>query len=174
MSRLVPVWDVCVRLGHWLLAGAVILAYVTQEGPAKVHDRAGYVALAIVAFRLIWGFVGSRHARFHDFVFGIRDTAAYARQVVAGKEPHYLGHNPLGGWMVLALLFCVGGAGVTGWLYTTDHFWGDELVETIHSVFGHLVVILAALHVAGVIFTSFRQRENLVAAMVHGKKRAPD
>src|SRR5207344_1558354 len=98
-------------------------------------------------------------------------TLGYLRQVLSGRAPRYIGHNPLGGWMIVALLACIAGLSLTGWLYTTDRFWGDETVETVHRLLAWGMLGLITLHVAGVVFTSLRHRENLVAAMFSGRKR---
>ena len=171
----VPVWDRVIRTLHWALVVSVALAGVSlidSLGVAALHRPAGYAALAIVALRVLWGVAGSANARFTQFVRGPRPTLHYLRLLIARREPHLLGHNPLGAWMVLALLLCVAGLGLTGWLYTTDWFWGSERVEDLHRALAWALLGLIVLHVAGVIFTSVRQRENLIAAMFSGRKRA--
>ena len=102
-----------------------------------------------------------------------RVTAAYVRAVLAHREPRYLGHNPLGAWMALALMACVIGLALTGWLYTTDRYFGNETVEAVHLWLAWTLLALAVMHIGGVIFTSIRHRENLVAAMFSGEKSAP-
>jgi cytochrome b len=170
----VPVWDRPVRLLHWLLAAAVAAAWLTTLGLSGFHRATGYVAAAVVVARIAWGFAGSRHARFRAFVRGPAATAAYAARLRAGREQRYLGHNPLGAWMVIALLACVAALGLTGWLYTsTDYFFGEPWLESLHAVLAWLLLGLIALHLAGVAFTSRRHRENLVRAMVDGAKPAP-
>lgn len=169
----VPVWDPLIRIGHWALVASMVLGWATTFIWFDAHQPVGWVAAAVVAVRLAWGFAGPRHARFAGFVRGPRATWRYARAAIAGREPRHLGHNPLGGWMVLALLAVVLGLALTGWLYTTDRFWGDATVERVHVALAWAMVVMAALHVAGVVLESVRQRENLVAAMVHGRKRAP-
>src|ERR1700716_2420961 len=154
------------------MVASVTGAWLVSEG--AVHDRAGYILLALVALRIVWGFVGPPHARFADFIRSHRSTLLYARLVIAGREPRYMGHNPLGGWMIVALLATALAAAISGWVYTTDAFWGVAWVERAHVFFAELLLVLAALHVAGVAFTSIRHRENLVAGMLHGKKRATD
>ncbi len=168
----VPVWDPLVRIGHWALVLAVATTWLSHEGPAVLHDNAGYLALAIVLVRVLWGFSGPPRARFSDFVRGPRATLAYARALLAGSEPRFLGHNPLGAWMILALLSTVAVTGVSGWLLTTDTYWGSEPVEAAHEAAADLLLVLIALHVAGVILASLRHRENLVLAMITGRKRA--
>ncbi|MEO8526380.1 MAG: cytochrome b/b6 domain-containing protein [Caldimonas sp.] len=165
------VWDPAVRVLHWALAASFALGWATTEWLGGWHQPVGYAALAIVAARIVWGFTGPRYARFAQFVRGPRATFDYARRWLAGREARFLGHNPLGACMVLALFACVGGLALTGWLYTTDRFWGDETVERIHVALAWTMLALVVLHVAGVALASFRHRENLVAAMLTGTKR---
>lgn len=167
----VEVWDRVVRVLHWSLAASVLAAWATHEA-GVVHEWIGYAALAFAALRVVWGFVGPGHARFASFVRGPSETLDYAARLLARREPRYVGHNPLGGWMIVALLLATIAASASGWVYTLDAFWGDETFEEIHEAFGNAILALVALHVAGVVFTSRRHRENLVAAMLHGRKRA--
>lgn len=169
----VPVWSWAVRLGHLGLAGSVITALVLHEGGA-LHEAAGYLAGTVVAWRLWLGWrTRDPYARFAAFVRPPAATWAYAQALRARREPHHLGHNPLGGWMIVALLACAGVAAGSGAHYTTDRFWGDPLVYGVHQVSGWGMAVLAAAHLAGVVFTSWRQRENLVRAMLTGRKRRP-
>jgi cytochrome b len=169
---MVKVWDPLVRLGHWALVAGIAVAWLTREGARGLHEQIGYVVLAIVAVRLLWGFSGTQYARFAQFVRSPATTWAYARQVLADREPRHLGHNPLGGWMTVVLLAMIALVALSGWLYTTDAFWGVKWVADLHQALSDLLLIFIAVHVAGVLFTSYRQRENLVAAMLHGRKRA--
>ena len=171
-SRLVSVWDLAVRVLHWSLVLTVAAAWLTRHSPGRWHEWLGYATLAIVMARVTWGFRGSRYARFADFVRPLSVTAAYGRDVVAGREARFIGHNPLGGWMVLALLTMVALVGFTGWLYTTDRFWGIAWVEDLHKALSDVLFAFVALHILGVLFTSRRHREDLVAAMLHGRKRS--
>jgi cytochrome b len=174
MTEPLRVWDRAVRALHWVLVGAVALSALGLVALFGVHQPAGYVALAAVVLRIVWGVRGSHYARFAQFVRGPRAAWRYARAVAGRREPRHLGHNPLGAWMVLALMACVAGLALTGWLYTTDAYWGDETVEAVHLALAWGLLGLVVVHVAGVIFTSLRHRENLVASMVHGDKRAPE
>jgi cytochrome b len=167
------VWSLPVRLLHWVLAASVIGAFLTHEGAGRLHDAFGYVALAAAVLRIGLGLAARDHAAFGDFLRGPRATLAYARTVLARREPRFIGHNPLGGWMVMLLLALALLCGASGWLYTTETFWGVAWVERLHSITGHAFVVLVPIHVAGVIHASRRHRENLVAAMLHGRKRAP-
>ena len=112
-------------------------------------------------------------ALFAQFVRSPSATLAHARLAVAGREPRHIGHNPLGGWMIVALLVATALAAGSGWLYVTDAYWGDEHVENLHQALAIALLALAALHVLGVVAASLRHRENLVASMFHGRKRAP-
>jgi cytochrome b len=168
----IRVWDALVRLGHWALVIAVVLAWLTRHGGGARHEYLGYLSLGVVALRVLWGWRGSRHARFADFLQGPGRTLEYARQMLRGQEPRYLGHNPLGGWMTVALLCTVALVGASGWLYTTDRFWGVAWVESVHRRATNVLLGLAALHVAGVLYASARHRENLIGAMFHGRRRS--
>ena len=172
-SRGVKVWDPLVRAGHWALALSIFAAWLTRHGAGTWHEWIGYGSLALVAWRLVYGCFGSAHARFAGFVRGPAATLDYARLLRRGNEPRYVGHNPLGGWMVIALLATAALAGISGWLYTTDAWWGDARMESIHEWLANSLLVLVAFHVTGVIVTSIRHGENLVASMLHGKKRPP-
>ncbi len=171
---MVPVWDLAVRVLHWSLVLTVAAAWLTRHSPGTWHEWLGYAALAIVAARTIWGFAGSGNARFADFVRSPAATAAYARDVFAGHEARFIGHNPLGGWMVVALLALVALVGASGWMYTTDRFWGVPWVEELHETLSDILFAFVGLHIAGVVFSSVRHRENLAASMLHGRKRERD
>lgn len=165
------VWDPLVRVGHWMLVASILVSWLGTVVLAGVHQPAGYLALGIVALRVVWGLIGSGYARFAQFVRGPRATLRYAVQVLQRREPRCIGHNPLGAWMVLALLGCVLGLGLTGWLYTTDLFWGDANVEAVHVGLAWTLLVLVCLHVAGVFYTGWRHHESLVRAMFSGRKR---
>lgn len=167
---LVKVWGRTVRVLHWVLALSVAIAWLSTWRFGDLHQPAGYVALAVVLLRGVWGCVGGRYARFGQFVRSPRATLAYLHELTQRREARYIGHNPLGGWMILALMVCVSGLGLTGWLYTTDRFWGDAFIGELHHVLAWMLLGMIALHVTGVIFTSIRHRENLPRAMVDGFK----
>jgi cytochrome b len=155
---------------HWTLAASTIAAFATHEGGSMWHHWFGYVSLGTAALRLVFGFTAQGYWRFDQFVLGARQTLAYAKALLARRETRYLGHNPLGAWMVLALLTNAIVCGVTGWLFTTDMFWGYAWLETLHGVSGELFIPLLVLHLAGVAYTSWRHKESLIEAMLHGRK----
>jgi cytochrome b len=165
-----PVWDRLVRLIHWTLIVAIVVAWLTRHGGGRWHEVAGYLAVTLVVVRIAWGWLGSRYARFSQFVRSPTATLRYAQAVAQHREPRYLGHNPLGAWMIVALIVTIIAVCFTGWLYTTDTYWGVEWVERWHDFLADALLVLVSLHVAGVIFSSTRHRENLVAAMFTGRK----
>lgn len=174
----VRVWDAGVRLLHWTLAAAIVTAWVSGHWPPPyfdaVHHTAGHVAGAAVLLRLAWGLVGGRHARVARFVRSPRAVLAYVRALRSGHEPRYIGHNPLGAWMVLLLWAVALALAGSGWLYTTDAFWGEAWLSDLHAAFAWAIAALLLGHLGGVVVTGWRHRENLVAAMISGRKRAPE
>jgi cytochrome b len=167
------VWSASLRLLHWTLALSMMLSFATSEvGKAfqTAHEWTGYVALAAASLRVLLGFAGGGYWRFSQFVRGVPATLAYVRSVLHNTEPRYLGHNPLGGWMMLVLLADAIATGLTGWLFTTDLFWGAKWLEELHEALGDALMPLLLLHVGGALFSSWRHRENLIASMLHGRK----
>jgi cytochrome b len=170
----VKVWDPFVRVFHWSLAGLFFLAYATGDESENVHIAAGYAIAGLLALRIVWGFVGSRHARFNDFVRSPGTVLAYLRDVMLLRAPRYVGHNPAGGAMVVALIAMLSGTCITGYMMTTAAYWGSQVLEEVHEAFANLSIGLVAFHVLGVLVASVEHRENLVRAMVTGRKRAND
>lgn len=182
------VWDLPVRLFHWTLAAAFIGAYATNKlgvSYFKYHLWCGYIVIILVFFRIVWGFAGTRYARFVNFVRGPIKTLHYARNIVRHKPRFYAGHNPLGAWMVLILLAGLGVQAVIG-LFGNDEIYnfgplygyaGKDLSLTLTSLHRHLFYWIfgaVALHVAAVAAHGIFGRENLVKAMFTGKKSSPD
>ena len=168
----VKVWDLFVRVFHWSLVALFVIAYATGDEVERVHIAAGYAIAGLIVLRVAWGVLGPCHARFSTFVRTPREVFAYLRDAVLLKAPRYLGHNPAGGAMILALLSMLIGTCVTGYMMTTDAYWGSKWLEHVHEVLANLTVVLIALHVLGVLFASFEHRENLVKSMITGRKRA--
>ncbi len=165
----VPVWDLPTRIFHWALALCVGVALiVTPEGGSGfiVHAIAGYLALLLVVFRLPWGFLGSRRSRFADFLYPLNKVIDFALQHLRFKVTRYVGHNPVGGWMVVVLLVFVAGASVTGLL---GGFW-----RGLHALFGNLLILLIVLHLFGVVVDTLLARDNIVWAMITGRKRVDE
>jgi len=169
----VRVWDPFVRVFHWSVAALFLVAYASGEGIAWLHLAAGYALAGLVALRAAWGFVGPRHARFFDFVHGPRAVRAYLADMLRLNARRHIGHNPAGGAMVVALLAMLSAIALTGHLMTTDALWGAKWIETLHKSLVHATFGLIALHVVGVLFASIEHGENLIRAMIDGRKRAP-
>jgi cytochrome b len=167
----IKVWDPFVRIFHWSLVALFATAYVTGDEIEQVHFAAGYAIAGLLALRILWGFVGPAHARFSSFVRSPRDVLVYLRDVALIRAPRYLGHNPAGGLMIIALMATLIGTCLTGVMMTTDAFWGAKWVEEVHQALANVTLGLIALHVIGVLVASFEHRENLVKAMVTGMKR---
>lgn len=169
----IRVWDPFVRIYHWLQASLIAVSWLTSDSLKTVHKASGYTIAMLLVARVIWGFVGPQHARFSDFLRGPRAVREYLMQMVEGREARFVGHNPAGGAMVIALMGIVSVAAFTGWLQTTDAFWGSDLMESLHGAMANLILVLVGLHVAGVVLASVRHGENLVSAMLDGRKAPP-
>jgi cytochrome b len=167
----VRVWDRFVRVFHWSLATLFTIAFLTGDEIENVHLAAGYTIAFLIALRVVWGFIGPKHARFADFVRSPREVLSYLGDMARFRARRTLGHNPAGGAMVVALLVMLAGTAVTGHMMTMDAYWGAEWVEETHEVFAHLTLGLVVFHVLGVLLASFEHGENLVAAMFTGRKR---
>lgn len=167
-----PVWDPLVRILHWSLVAGVATAWLTSDAGRAIHVVAGYAVAATVALRIVWGFVGSRRARFASFVRTPRAVMAYGLQASRRREPRYVGHNPLGACMIVLLLCVLVAISISGWLMTSDAFFGSEALEDVHNGLAYALLGLVAVHVAGALVTGRAHRENLVRAMLTGRKRA--
>jgi cytochrome b len=179
----IRVWDPLVRAGHWMLVAAFFTAWLSEDLLA-LHVWAGYAVLAVVAVRVAWGFVGTRHARFSDFVRAPSTVWRNLRDIALFRPEHYLGHSPAGGAMVVALLLGLAATGVTGlMLYGAAEGAGpfagavrgvsEHWLEEAHELFADVTLGLVVLHVAGVALASFTHRENLVRSMLDGRKKLP-
>ena len=166
----VRVWDIAVRLFHWSMVLAFGFAYISADLWGKLHEYSGYVIMGLIGFRIIWGLIGTTHARFTNFIFKPATVIAYIRDIRAGTAKRYIGHNPAGGAMVVALLVALATITATGFAMTTNAYWGVEWVEDLHEFAANGTVLLIALHVGGVILASLQHKENLVKAMITGKK----
>ena len=175
MSERVLVWDVPTRMFHWLLVLSFVGAFLTAESERyrDVHVMLGYTLLGLLAFRLLWGFFGTRYAQFRSFLFKPSELAAYLSSLVKGRAAHYVGHNPAGSvaiWLLLALGIA---SAVTGVLLFQDI--GGDVLEELHEGLSFAMLAVVAVHVAGVVVSGIMHGENLVRAMITGLKEArPD
>ena len=165
-----PVWDRFVRVFHWTLVGCVLLNFfVLEEGEAP-HEWTGYLAAALVIARMVWGFIGSRHARFSDFFPTPGRLTVHLRAMRAGRPEHHWGHNPLGALMMLLLMALVLALGITGWLQGTDAYFGESWLQELHEWLANVLMASAGLHAAAAIVMGRLERTRLVKAMVTGVK----
>lgn len=194
-NGLIKVWDPLVRAGHWVLVAAFFTAYFTEDDLLSVHVWAGYIVGAVVFVRVVWGFVGTIHARFRDFLYGPRAALRYFGNLLRGSGQRYLGHSPAGGIMVVLLLLGLAAATWSGLMvYAYDQQAGplasfvvsqdalssgefealEEYWEETHEVAVNVTLLLVILHIGGVLLASFVHKENLVRAMFTGRKRRLD
>ncbi|WP_352673047.1 cytochrome b/b6 domain-containing protein [Mesorhizobium australicum] len=169
--EMVRVWDRVVRSFHWTLVLSFVTAWLTSHSSENIHHWAGYAAAGLVAMRLVWGVLGTPYSRFSQFVRHPATVLRYLLALLSGREARYIGHNPAGGAMVVVLLAAMALTALTGWLMTTDTYFGVAWVETAHSLSAHGLLVLVLFHIGGVALASFRHRENLVRAMIAGRKR---
>ncbi len=164
------VWDLPTRIFHWLLAGSFAVAFITAEAEPwrALHVLSGYTAIGLVVFRLLWGVLGTRYARFSGFSFAPSKVAAYLKSLLAFRPQHYAGHNPAGSWAVIALLALIAASGATGWAVFNEV--GPEWLEVLHEGLANAALALVVVHVLAVIASSWLHRENLVRAMIDGRK----
>lgn len=168
--RKILVWDFPTRAFHWLLALSFAGAFLTADSERyrDVHVTLGYTMLGLVAFRLVWGLIGTRYARFRSFAFGPRSVLTYLKSLLTRSPQHYLGHNPAGSWAIYALLALIVLAGASGWATYED--LGGHWMEEVHEAFSNLLLAFVAVHIAGVAVSSLVHGENLVRSMVTGYK----
>ena len=164
------VWDLPTRAFHWLLAASFAGAYLTSESERlrDVHMLLGYSAAGLVTFRVLWGLVGTRYARFTSFPLSPRAAIDYLKSLLALSPRHYVGHNPAGSWAILGMLALIAGTALTGWANALEI--GPNWVEDVHEAFGNATLALVVVHIGAVIVSSLLHRENLPRAMVTGYK----
>lgn len=187
-SSQIRVWDPLVRFFHWSLVTAFIVAFITEDDFLIIHSWAGYLVLALISIRFIWGFIGTRYARFSDFVYSRENIIKFLKDTFQLKAKRYIGHNPAGGAMVIMLLLSLLATTITGvlligaeehigpvahWFSTTEGqtggFWSEAL-EEVHEFFANFTLLLVLIHVVGVVVESLIHKENLVSAMLTGFK----
>ncbi|UOO89300.1 cytochrome b/b6 domain-containing protein [Vitreoscilla massiliensis] len=172
MTQKVMVWDVFVRVFHWALVGLIAAnLFFTAKGET-VHEYVGYSAVALVVLRIVWGFVGSKYARFSDFFPTPKRIKAHLCALVKREKEDYLGHNALGALMIFALIAVILGLGFSGWAQTIDSpYYMEDWPENVHETLVTVLQILVALHVLAVIVMSIITKSDLVGAMFTGRKK---
>lgn len=188
MASRIPLWDAPVRLFHWALAALVVFSYATGKiggSWLEWHMRSGYAILALLAFRMAWGIVGSETARFTSFLRGPRATLVYARGLVMRRAPTVFGHTPTGGWMIVAMLAILAVQAGSG-LFVDDEIAAQgplaakvsnafvARMSALHSYNQWLIVAAVALHVAAIAFYQGYLKADLIGPMIHGRAEARD
>ncbi len=178
---MIKVWDLPLRIFHWLLVAGFFTAYLTEDELLDVHVWAGYLVFGLLIFRLLWGFAGNQYARFSSFLCSPKRSFNYIKDLIAFKARRYLGHNPAGAIMIVLLLVSLLMTSLTGFaVYGADQGAGplagigpnhEELWEEMHEFFANFTLVLVAVHVLGVAVESYIHRESLVKAMLHGYKK---
>ncbi len=195
----VSVWDIAVRVFHWSLVLFFTVSYITAEFDESLHVITGYIVLALVIFRLVWGLIGTHYARFGQFLYRFSRVKRYLQSLMRAEPEHYYGHNPAGGWAVVFMLVMLLLISYTGMeieaaegegllaqstvsLVTAAHASDDEhedeyenadheFWEEIHEVLVNIMLAFIVFHIAAVLFSSGLHEENLVRAMITGKKK---
>lgn len=164
------VWDAPVRVFHWLMVLSFAGAYLTGEMDEwrLLHVTLGYTMAGLVGFRIVWGLAGTRYARFANFVRAPASVLHYFRTLARGQPEHYVGHNPAGAVTILAFLFLTLVVAGSGW--ATEQAFGGDAMEEVHELAANLMLAIVGIHVAGVIVSSRVHRENLIGAMISGRK----
>lgn len=166
------VWDAPVRAFHWLLVISFVGAYLSAESETwrLLHVTLGYTMGGLIGFRLVWGVLGTRYARFGSFVRGPSAVRSYVKGLVAGRPAHFIGHNPAGALAIVLLLLL--GAAIVASGYAVYNEIGGELLGELHEVVGNAMLVVVGVHMVGVAAASYLHRENLPRAMVTGFKQA--
>lgn len=183
-SSQIKVWDPLVRFFHWALVSAFTIAYITEEDFLTIHSWAGYLILLLLCIRFVWGFIGTRYARFSDFVYRPENIIQFLKDTLRLSAKRYLGHNPAGGAMVFLLMFSLlitttsgvillgaeeQAGPVAHWFSQPGSKWAD-ILEEAHEFFANFTLFLVLVHVVGVLVESLIHKENLVSAMMTGFK----
>ena len=183
ITATVKAWDPLVRVFHWSLVFFFVVAFATEDDWMSLHVQAGYAVTLLIGFRLIWGLVGTRTARFMSFVKSPAAVLRHLKSMLILRPAHYLGHNPVAAWMVVALLASLALTCFTGLVMIASEGQGPlagtlfagisgEAMEEVHEFFVNFSLLLVLLHVGGVVVSSLLEGENLVRAMITGRKRA--
>lgn len=201
MNSEIRIWDILVRLFHWGLVITFSIAYISGEEESAIHIYSGYSVLGLISFRVIWGLIGTKYARFTNFIYNKSAVIKYLKSLLTGKPEYYAGHNPAAGWMVIALLLSLFLTTLSGLqLYAVEEGLGPfannlpeiqlistayadnnedngkggfwgEFWEFIHEAFANFTLLLVLIHISGVLLSSLLHRENMIKAMITGNKK---
>ncbi len=180
----IKVWDIVVRLFHWSLATAFFVCFLTEDN-SGLHIYSGYLIVLLILFRILWGFIGSKHARFRDFIVTPKVALNYLKEITKNTNSRFLGHNPAGAVMIVVLITavfitCVTGvilygaedhAGPLAFLFAGEYTNLEDTLEELHEFFSNFSLALIVLHIFGVIIAGKQHNENLIKSMIHGYKK---
>jgi cytochrome b len=166
---MVEVWDLPLRIFHWALAASVLIAWFSANILDTVHEIAGYTVIVLIAFRIVWGFTGTRYSRFQNSVQSPRTVLRHLWQFAHGQSGRYLGLNPAGAAMSYALLVLLAVSTVSGWMQLTERFFGVDWVEKLHTYSSILVLFQAVVQVLGVLLMCALQKDILVGVFITGQ-----
>jgi cytochrome b len=177
----IKVWDIFVRLFHWLLVASFAISWFTQEQQYENHLWAGYTVLTLICLRTVWGFVGSTYARFKNFIPTPKVLINYVHSIITKRSPRYIGHNPAGGIMIVLMLLTLltitssgialdGAENWSGPLAEFNLYHYTDQIKSLHIMSTNVLLALIVLHLLGVLHSSISHRENLVKAMISGHK----
>lgn len=170
------VWDLPVRLFHWLLVaglfGAVVIVYGFGDHSPQFpyHALFGLTIVLMVVLRIIWGIAGTRYAKFSSFLYGPGKVIGYLKDVFTNGSTSYTGHNPGSSWAIFVMLICILMLGITGFRMGQ----GFEEVKKFHEFFATLLLVTVGAHILGIIIHTIRKKENITASMIHGKKEVEE
>lgn len=175
------VWDILMRIFHWSLVVFFTFSYLTGDDAETLHIWSGYTLIGLLAFRIVWGFIGPTYARFANFVRSPVVVIRYLQSMRAGRAKRYIGHNPVGAMMIVLLLLGLAFMGFTGLLLAGYDGYGPLMntalmnlphgvVQELHEAVANLMVIAVLMHIAGVVLSSRLHKENLPKAMLTGRK----
>lgn len=178
----IKVWDPLVRIFHWSLVLTFFLAFITEDDWINLHVAAGYAVAMLVGFRIVWGIIGTPYARFSQFLKSPSQVFIYVKKMLTFDVPHYIGHNPAAAAMIFSLIVSIIMVSVSGMVIIAAEGQGPlagtlfaavnaEWMEEVHEFFANFTMLLVIFHVLGVVFSSFLENENLVRAMVTGRKK---
>lgn len=174
-SSVIILWDPLVRIFHWSLAGIFVANYWVNETGEDWHKWLGYIAIAWLCVRFVWGFFGKGAARWSDFFPTYNRLKLHISSLINGKAYHRMGHSPLGALVMILMMLLVLVLGITGFMMEEiDYFWGEDWVQNLHEWSAHGLLVLVFIHIAAALFESYRLKENLPLSMVTGRRKQLD
>ncbi|MGY8857881.1 MAG: cytochrome b/b6 domain-containing protein [Pseudomonadales bacterium] len=170
-TRQVRVWDILVRVTHWTVAAGITANLFFTEDGSELHQYVGYTVVGLVVIRLLWGFVGTRYARFSDFFPTPSRIKHHLSDLsIRRTDEQHLGHNPLAAIMMFALWAVIIGLGISGYLMEAKIFGSKDILEEIHGILANSLYLLVPLHIISAIAMSYWERQNLIKSMITGDK----